>query len=258
MGRASSTKKVSRAASTGGGRTARGNKPWLWYLVMGVVVVLGSLGIGFSREQRRDALATGAQNEPPLVNQDHWHAAYGVYLCNEFVPPIQDQRDPKGIHTHADGIIHIHPFSRSAAGRNAVLSVFADAAGLKLSDDEIKVPGGKSFSEGKTKCDGKDGIVQVRVNDEVITSNVGDIRLTDRARITIAFAPEGAELSDPPSVPGLDNLTDVDVPASTVPAPAGESTEPTEPTASTAPGETPATDTTATTVPGSTTSTPAG
>ena len=58
---------------------------------------------------------------PPVANQDHWHAAYGVYLCDDFAPPITDERDPKGIHTHGDGIIHIHPFVRSSPGKNATL-----------------------------------------------------------------------------------------------------------------------------------------
>ena len=252
MGRASSTKKVSRAAGTGGGRTARGgSKPWLWYVVMGFVVVAGSLVVAFSREQRRDALASGPANEAPQANVDHWHAAYGIYLCDEFVPPIQDQTDPKGIHTHADGIIHIHPFVRSAAGSNATLGIYADAVKMTLSDTEIEVPGGKSFREGRTKCDGKDGIVQVKVNDQVITDDVADIRLHDRDHITIAFAPEGAELPEPPSVPNLDNLSDVEQPASTttVPGPAGDTsstvpggaTDTTSPTATTAPGSSPET-----------------
>ena len=247
MGRASSTKKVSRAASTGGGRTARGAKPWVWYLVMGIVVVLGTAGVVFSREQRRDVLASDPSNEAPKANVDHWHAAYGIYLCNEFVPDIQDQTDPKGIHTHADGIIHIHPFVRSAAGSNATLGVFADAVDMTLSDTEIKAPGGKSFREGRTKCDGKDGIVQVKVNDQVVTDDVADVRLHDNDKVTIAFAPEGAELPPPPSVPNLSNLTDVEQPASTTTvAPAPGDTTPTVPaTPTSAGGEAPvSTDTT--------------
>src|SRR5438874_1552697 len=48
MGKASSTKKVTRAASTGGGRTNRGRTPWLWYLSIGLGVALGMAG-GFAQ-----------------------------------------------------------------------------------------------------------------------------------------------------------------------------------------------------------------
>ena len=238
MGRASSSKKVSRAASTGGGRTARGAKPWLWYTAMGLVVLLGVAGILTSRAERRDELASGADPTPPVVDRDHWHSAYGVYLCDEFAPPISDERDPKGIHTHADGVIHVHPFVRSAAGDNATLGLFADAVRMTLTDDEIRLPGGKSHKEGSTNCDGKPGIVQVQVDGEkVVTKDVRDIKFTDRQLLTIAFAPKGAELSPPPSQGQLDNLTDVE-PSPTVPVPPGG--EPVSPGGETAPpvGET--------------------
>src|SRR5688572_1252934 len=117
MGRASSSKKVARAASTGGGRTARASRPLGWYAAIALVVILGVSGIVFSRAERREELAAGADDSAPVANQDHWHAAYGIYACDAFLAPLSDERDPKGIHSHADGIIHIHPFVRSAAGR---------------------------------------------------------------------------------------------------------------------------------------------
>lgn len=207
MGRASSSKKVSRAAGIGGGRTARGSRPLGWYAAIVMVVALGVAGIYSSRQERREELAAGADSSPPIVNKDHWHAAVGFFLCGELAPDITDETDPKGIHTHGDGLIHIHPFVRSAAGRNATLGVFADAVRLTLTDDEIKLPGGKSFEAGKTKCDGKAGIVQVKINDgEVVTENVRSIKLNDQDLVTIAFAPKGAELLPPPSAANLSRL----------------------------------------------------
>jgi hypothetical protein len=198
-----------------------------WYAAIALVVILGVSGIVFSRAERRTELAAG-DTSPPVANVDHWHAAYGVYLCDSFAPNLTDERDPKGIHSHGDGIIHIHPFVRSAAGRNATLGVFADATGLDLSDDELKVPGGKSYKSGDTKCGDKAGVVQVKVNDKVITEEVANIKLTDQALITIAFAPKGAELPTPPTADDLSRLN-----------PETEQVEPaTETTASTVPGET--------------------
>ena len=229
MGRASSSKKVARAASTGGGRTARGARPVVWYAVIAVVVLLGVSGIVFSRAEYQEELAAGSDGSAPVANVDHWHAAYGIYLCDSFAPTITNERDPKGIHTHADGIIHIHPFVRSAAGKNATLEVFMDAVDMTLNDDELEIPGGKSYKTGETKCGDETGIVQVKVNDEVITENVSSIRLNDQDLITIAFAPEGAELPAPPTandLARLDPRTDEVIPEgqTTTPPPTDENT----------------------------------
>ncbi len=232
MGRASSSKKVSRAASTGGGRTKGGGpKPYRWWALLAVVVLIGSLGILFSRTERRDAVL--ATIGPPRANVDHWHAAYGVVLCGTFQAPIQDQSDPRGIHSHADGLIHIHPFVTGAAGKNAVLSEFADAVGMTLTDSEVRMPGGESFKEGDTQCNGQPGEVMVKVNDDIVTKNVGDIPLTDNALITIAFAPKGAVLPDPPTAGNLARLdprTELLAPepseTTTTPPPADGSTTP--------------------------------
>ena len=241
MGRASSSKKVARAASTGGGRTARGARPLGWYAAIAVVTILGITGIVTSRAEYRRELAAGADGTAPVANKDHWHAAYGIYACDAFLPALTDERDPKGIHTHADGIIHIHPFVRSAAGRNATLSVFADAAGLELEDDRIEVPGGETYEEGEDECDGKDAVVQVKVDGKTVTEEVGNIKLEDGQLVTIAFAPKGAEIPEPPSKNDLSRLD----PATDEVIPEGETTTP------------PPTDENTTTVPGDTSSTTA-
>jgi hypothetical protein len=221
MGRASSSKKVSRAAGTGGGRTAGRNRPLGWYAAIALVVVLGFTGIFFSRNERRTELASGSDLTPPVANKDHWHAAYGVYLCDEFAPAITDQRDPYGIHTHGDGVIHIHPFVRSAAGKNATLGKFMDTVKATLTDSKLQLPGGKAYVEDKTKCSGKPGIVQVAVNGKVNTVGLRAIRLKDRDLVTIAFAPAGAKLPEPPSAGQLDKLEDV-APATTPTTAAGD------------------------------------
>jgi hypothetical protein len=252
MGRASSSKKVARAASTGGGRTAGKSRPLGWYGAIALVVILGISGIVFSRQERRTELASGA-DVAPLANVDHWHAAYGIYLCDSFVPSLTDETDPKGIHSHGDGIIHIHPFVRASAGANATLSVFADATGLKLSDDSIQVPGGKKYTSRDTKCGDKTGIVQVKVNDKVVTHDVAKIRLHDKDLITIAFAPEDADLPAPPTAADLARLD----PTTEQVTPATETTEQTGTTVAGADAGTDGSTTTAPAGTGSTTTTAA-
>jgi hypothetical protein len=218
MGKASSSKKkVARAASIGGGKVAPASRPWIWWAALGAVVVLGIGAVALSRSDYREGATP--TDVPPVASRDHWHSAYGVYLCDGFAPPIQVQEDPKGIHTHADGIIHVHPFVRSAAGANAVLGEFAAAVDMTLTDDQLRLPGGKLYEEGETECDGEPGLVQVLVDGEVVTDDIAEIRFVDRQLLTIAFAPEGADLPPPESAPTLDNLSDVD-PSQQTPAPA--------------------------------------
>ena len=220
MARPSSSKKVSRAAQTGGGRTSRGTQSWLYWVAIGLILVLGVAGIAFSRDQRRDELAGEGASVPPIESKDHWHTAYGIYICDQFLEPITDQTDPEGIHTHADGVIHVHPFVRRAAGKNAKLSKFFDAVDLDFGDTEIEVPGGDTYTEGEDECDGEPGIMQLKVKGEekVRTTDLADFLFDeDRQVITIAFAPEGADIPFPPSEITLDNLSDV-APSNTAPA----------------------------------------
>src|SRR5205085_6332474 len=125
MGKASSSKKVARAARTGGGRTRRGSTSWLWPTLMAVIVLLGTAGVVYSREQRQPDTSRPVASGPGRPG-DHWHAAIGFYVCGQFQPNISEAADPLGIHTHADGIVHVHPFASRSAGKNAKLGVFFD------------------------------------------------------------------------------------------------------------------------------------
>ncbi len=215
MGKASSSKKVARAASTGGGRTSRGARPWGWYLTMGMVAVMGTLAIVSSRNERQ-ASSNPLKSEkprPPASDKgfagDHWHAAYGLYICDSFLGPIESDRDPQGIHTHNDGVIHIHPFTRAVSGRKATFGVFTRAVGITITEDKLEVPGDKTYNNGD-KCGKKTGKVQVFLNGEERAGDPRKIRLRDRDLLVIAFAPEGAEFpKKPPSEGNLDNLNDV-------------------------------------------------
>lgn len=254
MGKASSNKKVARAASTGGGRTARGARPWGWYGSMVIVALLGSLVIVTSRNERQAAsnpLKSEKPRPPSLPGQkqfggDHWHAAYGVYICNEFVPAINSDRDPRGIHTHNDGIVHIHPFTKSSSGRNATFGVFADAVGLKAGATSVHVSGGKAYKNGDACPDGKKGKLKVRLNGDERPGDPKKIRLRDRDLVVVAFVPSGVDVpKSPPSANGLDNLNDVPgSPGLTVPSSVPEgtgSTLPGDTTPSSSPGSTAAT-----------------
>lgn len=229
MGKASTSKKVARAASTGGGRTNRGTTPWGWWGAMALVVVLGVTGIIYSRDEAQSDLALRGGPEPRVGT--HWHQALGFYLCDAFAPNLADnQQDPKGIHGHGDGIIHMHPFTRNASGNNATFGVYLDALDINLSETKLKLPGDeKTYESGKTKCGDKTGVIRVFVNGEERTGEPKDLLFKDRDLVVVAFAPKDADVpKDPPSAPGLDNLSDVPgspaATSSTVQAPTDGST----------------------------------
>jgi hypothetical protein len=223
MGKASSSKKVARAASTGGGRTSRGRTPWVWYSVMTLVVVLGVLGVYTSRSDLSEAAA-----DPPAIGKDHWHAAYGVNLCGKWHAGLTDtQGDRYGIHSHGDGLIHIHPTSANSAGKKARLGVFLTEVGVKLTATSIDMPDSEKRSNGD-KCGAKKGEVKVGVWEtpdddtvELIKGDPNDIRLKQAQVIAIAFVPEGTKLQQPPSAGQVhkpsDLPSDVGTPASSVP-----------------------------------------
>jgi hypothetical protein len=256
MGKASSNKKVARAAKAGGGRArAAGERNILFPVALAVVALLGTILVVYARGER-----TAEALEAPLAFEDHWHSAYGIYVCDSFVPDLPEFTAPQngGNHTHGDGLIHVHPFSTSRSGENATLvNWFADAGatlggGDELSNDRLGVPGGETYVEGDDSCDDVDGdpIVQVAVwdsafaasegedPDRILTEDFGSIRFSDDGMAyTIAFAPEGAELPAPPSLAGLAGVgSDLGVDPEDIPDDAeldedfGEATDGAEPT----------------------------
>lgn len=225
MGKASSSKKVTRAARAGGSRArSAGERNFLFPAAVVLVVVLGIALVVYARDQRQaDAL------EAPIANQDHWHSAYGIYACDAFLPNLPEYVAPQnaGNHTHGDGLLHIHPFSPARAGENATLVSWLNDAGEALgsggtlSNTEVSVPGGETYIEGDTECEGVEGepIVQVAVwtiaasalagddPDEVVTENFEDIRFErDGQAYTIAFLPEGEDIPPPESAAGLSGV----------------------------------------------------
>ena len=164
---------------------------------------------------------------------DHWHLGFGIYDCQteEFLPNLEDPGVANaGIHTHGDGVIHLHPFSSSATGNNAQLERFMEATRTDIvNDEEMTFPNRAALSEG-VQCGGEDAILQVArfppgatEPSEVITENLGDFRFRqDQEGVVIALAPEGSEIPPPPQAvsdqaaeasPGVlrtDGLTDLD------------------------------------------------
>ncbi len=277
MGKASSAKKVARAARAGGSRRPGQRRAIGFPVLIFLIVALGSSLVLFARSSRDANASPRAGVPPPQGEGEHWHAAYGVSECGEFRYNTEGTflndvgQDALGIHTHGDGVIHIHPFIDSAGGRNARMRIWFDQVNLEVGDDKVTFPDGTTWQEGETTCTVDDEevpaqIVIARWNDaqdaadgerpsQVFTDDFGSIRFqVDREYYTIALVPEG-ELEDipvrPDIVENLNNLSDVpDTPES----------RDTDATATTTAGESDGSSTTATSTgePGDATSTTAG
>jgi hypothetical protein len=214
MGKASSNKKVARAARASGRAGVRRN--YTWPAVISGVVILGVLGILAS-------LGGGTKSSGPPQPGEHWHAAYGVYVCGTFVPPFQDKDgDKEGIHTHGDGLQHIHPFFTRVSGKNANVEAFARDVGLELANDEVTGPGVPSKQNGD-KCGSKVGewkLVSwssVDAKPKTRTSNFGSFAPKDQSVWVLAFTPEGAKVPQPDSVSELAHPSDLESPTPTGP-----------------------------------------
>lgn len=237
MGKASSAKKVARAARAGGS-SSKNQRKLLFPLSIAAIVIVGIAVVVVARSGYNSASA-----EAPLTT-DHWHAAYGFYVCDSFQPPLTDAvTDRTGIHTHGDGIIHIHPFTASYAGKNATMSAWGQTVDVQFTSNSWTLPDGTKYENGYD-CNGQPAQLSVykwNVDDpeaapQVYTSNFGDIRLdTNRSAYTFAVVPEGTEVPKPDTIPTLDNLSDVagssastQTSTVTVPVPSSDTSVPTD------------------------------
>ncbi|MBI11362.1 MAG: hypothetical protein CMM55_17740 [Rhodospirillaceae bacterium] len=175
-------------------------------VMVALVVVLGALLVFWARTDRD---ATSA----PRVG-DHWHSAYDVYVCDTFRSKIVLETDPNGIHSHGDGLIHIHPFNKLASGRDAVLGEFFAAFGGFIDDQSFMLDTGETVVEG-FDCGGEPAVLKVARFDaddlsrepEILTEDLANLRLLkNREAFTIAMVPESV---DPPA-PRAERLSFLD------------------------------------------------
>lgn len=128
----------------------------------------------------------GEQVRPP-TGDDHWHAALDIEVCGELQPPVRAFAG--GVHTHADGFIHIHPNQPSEEGIGASLGKFFEYGGGVLTERTLQVPGsGETYRNGDTCPDGSEGKIRVAVNGNPV-SDFPDYIPQDADAILITFGP---------------------------------------------------------------------
>jgi hypothetical protein len=130
---------------------------------------------------------SGADPTPPLINRDHWHAPYQVIICGQPQPPFPQWSG--GIHTHADGIIHLHPFLPSEQGAGARLVKFFEYGGGLLTQTQMRMPGSRTaYENGDTCPDGSAAVLRIFVNDQPL-DGWDDYIPQDGDNIRIVFGP---------------------------------------------------------------------
>jgi hypothetical protein len=236
-----SGKKVARVSALGKRTKIKASKGRVFPFAVSAVVILGLLSVFFSRRE-----FTGNIERPPKANADHWHMAFGIYDCDKFLPNLPEPTiDPDGIHTHGDGVIHVHPFNSSASGRRATLQKYFDVVQIDVDGDTITVPGlgenGGEFkrTNGDTCPNGQEGEWRMDLwegpddTDPIdVTQGFGIQRFTeDGMFVTLGFIPKGTDMPQPESATNLAELGAADgAPTPVTAAPGAE-----DDTASTAP-----------------------
>lgn len=228
----SSTKKAAKLAQKGQGQKIRFQGGTVFPLAIAATLILGLALIVYARQT-----LPAADSSEPTINQ-HWHAAYGFYLCDTWyqLQGNLEERDSQGqftnvkflqsgIHSHDDGVMHWHPYTSKAVGRNAVLGVFLDTYGVELTNDSIKFPANNvlgstdEYIAGETKCNGEDAEVAVKVWKSFTDTDGGTRYIANMDKIhidndgmvfAIYFTPRDADQTMPPWAKDLPQLGAVD------------------------------------------------
>ena len=228
MAPSSSASKVAKLAQKGKGKKVRFQGGTIFPVVVAVVTLLGLGLIVYARESR-----FGPGQGSPTSN-DHWHAAFGIYACDDkgllTLPKLVgnlEETDASGllssakfqrtgIHSHGDGVMHWHPSTSGAAtGTNAKLGVLLNNYDITLTDKKLVLPtsqGGQTFEEGKSKCmvNGKEEPASLKLwvwpsfstastsEPEIYTSNMDDVRIKNDGMVfMLAFVPDNVTPKPP-------------------------------------------------------------
>lgn len=159
---------------------------------------------------------------PPLpfsgpTLRSHWHAAFIVRICDRVLDPLPDVTDNQGIHSHGDGLIHIHPRAAEAAFDRATIDDFLTVVGIDIEEDEAgrvitgEVPGQGQWANGD-RCGDEPGEWTLhrwaRAGDEGPVESLRE-RLTearflnDGELFSLNFAPASAPPIKPTAIDAL-------------------------------------------------------
>lgn len=222
-------RKVAKAAATAGQRDVAFASRMGFPALVALICLLGIGAVVYARSTR-EALAT------PAENRDHWHAVYGLYSCNiagddpeaKFLPAFQSSIDASGIHSHGDGLMHIHPFVAAASGDNAQMRHWFTEMQVTFDEERVSVQNqfdppaelvaGEQCADGTGTAEIKvlyweydfQALADPRVEPQVITSDFGQIKFDhDREVFLLAYVSEDTPIEDIP-IPPRDRFNTLD------------------------------------------------
>jgi cell division septation protein DedD len=267
---------VTRAGSTGGGRTYRGQMPMKWYSSLALICLLGVALVVYSRYEREHP----APATQPAIGA-HWYQALSFDVCGKLAAnlptnPNATKSPVPGIRTEGDGVIQVQPTTAADSGDNATLARFVQSyPGLKLTQSSLKLPGTKAYTTGNT-CPsgtpdaGKPSVIRIKMwpsftppgsNHPQYFTDPSQIKLAQGQLITVAFVPPSASIPKPSSIVALLNDTASSATSSTTTpptsTPAATTTTAPSSTTTTKPATTTTKPATTTTKPATTTTKPA-
>ncbi len=211
--------------------------------VVVLIILVGTGVVAVARTLRE------AESRPGL--SDHWHSAYGVWDCTDgdggaFQPIFEGRQnsqgypyDPEGIHSHSDGLIHIHPYTANAAGEDAVMGKFFESMFVNMDVNAITAGEFGVISAADAVCDGEPAVIQIvrwsnaltataEEPDERIYEDFDKVRFKkDGEAFTLALAPRDAVVPLPPTASDLLQVSpslvaDLQQPEGPVPIDGGE------------------------------------
>ena len=195
MGKASSSKKVQRAARAAASSRGASERRELGFpLVVGITILLGIALVVVANTQQDD---DGAVASATLG--DHLHNAYVLHECDTPLEPLTvGQNDPEGI----DSLIHFQPLT--SAGTAPTVGMFLEAMGAEFDGETLTSEEHGTLAAGGD-CDGEEALwraARFTADGELVEEfdeGIADIQLTraDEA-LTLALVPADAEIPAPP------------------------------------------------------------
>ena len=121
-----------------------------WTPLVGVIAVVAAIVSLF--------FFTRATEAQPRIGQ-HIHAALDIYVCGQKEPNLPFFE--AGVHTHGDGLIHIHPQSTGEEATGAAVGKFFQYGGWELTNSTVTLPGDRTFKDGDSCPDGQTGVLRM-------------------------------------------------------------------------------------------------
>ncbi len=172
------------------------------------IIVLGLAGTALAVNHRR------VNEEVAPTVEDHWHEAFGIYVCGEFLPNQSPVVEDSPITLYSDGLINIQPEDENSAGANAMFGIFLQTMGITLTPTSMTLSDGTTHTNGED-CDGEEARLALYVwppqagdNTEprIITSSIETTRFSDDGQsYVLAFNPRDQDVPLPPSQANLDD-----------------------------------------------------